>query len=311
MATIPDNLMKEALFKQEFRTLVEDGNIFSPIATKVVAKAKNILSPFTSVGAAKAHTTPCIVPVSELTIGVDELVLDRRVGNAIVDCNEEWTYAKFDINASARGDLYASINVKENALALSDFLADATNVSGTRDLSSADKVNEFLIEVKQGANNVVGLRQSVDGATIRRAPLHGKPFVAAGGTAYRAILSKITTIANPNAGVLSSIARDTKNTIEAPHGVYVIDLSGVPGVDAKQLMYGVAGVPTLGYREDKIEVGMGHIISTGTYDEVSPDLDLEDGDAILRDQYYMKAQTIGRNGIFSNVASLVKKQLMA
>lgn len=311
MATIPENLMKEAIFEQEFRTLVEDGNIFSPVATKVVAKAKNILSPFTTVGAAKAHTTPCIVPISELTIGVDELVLDRRVGNAIVDCNEEWTYAKFDINASARGDLYASINVKENALALSDFLADATNVSGTRDLSTADKVNEFLIEVKQGANNVVGLRQKVDGATIRRAQLHGKPFVAAGPVAYRAILSKITTIANTNNSFLAAIARDMKNVIEAPHGVFVIDMTGVTGVEDKQLMYGVAGVPTLGYREDKIEVGMGHIMSTGTYTEDSPDLDLENGDAILRDQYYMKAQTIGRNGIFSNVASLVKKQLMA
>lgn len=310
MATIPDKLMKEAIFQQEFRTLVEDGNLFSPIATKVVAKAKNILSPFTSVGAAKAHTTPCIVPISELNIGLDELVLDRRVGNAIVDCNEEWTYAKFDINASARGDLYASINVKENALALSDFLADATTVGGTVALSTADEVNNFLILVKQQANNVVGLRQSVDGATIRRGTLHGKPFIAAGPTAYRAIVSKITTIANPNGAYLAQISRDTKNIIEAPHGVFILDLSGIAGVNAKQLMYGVGGVPTLGYREDKIEVGMGHIISTGTYDETSPDLDLEDGDPILRDQYYMKAQTVGRNGIFSNVASLVKKQLM-
>lgn len=310
MATIPENLMREAIFEQEFRTLVEDGNLFSPVATKVVARAKNILSPFTSVGAAKAHTTPCIVPISDLTIGVDELVLDRRVGNAIVDCNEEWTYAKFDINASARGDLYASINVKENALALADFLADATNVSGARDLSTADKVNEFLIEVKQGANNVVGLRQKVDGATIRRAQYHGKPFIAAGPVAYRAILSKITTITNPNAALLGALGTQTKNMVEAPHGVVIIDLSGIATVNDKQLMYGVAGVPTLGYREDKIEVGMGHIMSVGTYDEVSPDLDLQDGDAILRDQFYMKAQTIGRNGIFSNVASLVKKQLM-
>lgn len=306
-----DRLYKEAIFIQEFKTLVEDGNIFSPIATKVVARAKNILSPFTTVGDAKSYTTPCIVPISPLTTGVDELVLDRRVGNSIVTCDEEWTYAKFDISASARRDLYASINVKENALALSDILADANNVSGKRDLSTADYVNNFLIEVKQMANNVVGLRQTVDGATIKRGSLHGKPFVAAGGDAYRAILSKITTIANTNNSFLATIAGDTKNVVEAPHGVYIIDLSGVTGVDKDQLIYGVAGVPTLGYREDKIEVGMGHIVSTGTYTEVSPDLDLSNGDPVLTEQYYMKAKTVGRNAIFSNVAALVKKQLMA
>lgn len=303
-------LLKEAIFKQEFQTLVEDGNIFSPVSTKIVANAKNIISPFTTVGAAKAYTTPCIVPISELSIGLDELVLDRYIGNAIKTCDEEWSFAKFDVTESARRDLYASINVKENALALSDILADATNVSVTRDLSTADGVNNFLIEVKQMANNVVGLRQTVDGATIKRGSLHGRPFVAAGGDAYRAILSKITTIANTNNSFLATIAGDTKNVVEAPHGVYIIDMSGVTGVNAKQLIYGVAGIPTLGYRKDKIEVGMGRLVSAGTFTEVSPDLDLENGDAILEDYFYMKAKTVGRNGIFSNVSGLVYKQLI-
>jgi hypothetical protein len=306
-----DLLFKISVFTQEFRTLVEDGNLFSPISTKVVARAKNIQSPFTTVGAAKAYTTPCIVPISELSLGSDELVLDRYIGNAIKTCDEEWTYLRFDMTEHARRDLYASINVKENALALSDILADATNVGTTRDLSSADLVNNFLIEVKQMANNVVGLRQTIDGGMIKRGEFHGKPFVAAGPDAYRAILSKITTIANTNNSFLASMGNQTRNIVEAPYGVYVIDMSGVTGVNADQLIYGLAGIPTLGYREDKMEVGMGRLVTAGTYAETSPDLDLEDGDAILEDYFYMKAKTVGRNGIFSNVAGLVFKQLMA
>lgn len=308
MVTIPENLQKEALFKQEFRKVVEDKNIFSPIATKIVAKAKNILSPFTSVGAAKSYTSNCVVPISALTIGVDELVLDRHIGNAIVDCNEEWTYAKFDINESARGDLYASVILKENALALSDFLADATEVSGTVDLSTKDKVNDFLIKVRQEALGVLGVRQNVDGATVVKSPIHGKPFVACGPVAYRAIMNQIVSQTT-----LSTITNGLKdgNIIETPFGVSIIDLSNVTSVKDKQLMYGVAGVPTLGFREDKMDVGMGLLTSTTTYGETSADLDLTNGDSLFSKQYFMYAKTTGRNGIFSNVASLVKKQLMA
>ena len=307
MATIPENLYKEALFKQEFRKVVEDKNIFSAVATKVVAKAKNILSPFTSVGAAKAYTTPCVVPISALTIGVDELVLDRHIGNAIVDCNEDWTYAKFDINESARGDLYASVMLKENALALADFLADATVVAGEVDLSTKDKVNDFLIKVRQEALGVLGVKQKVDGATIVRSPIHGKPFVAAGPVAYRAIMNQIVSQTT-----LSTITNGLKdgNIIETPFGVSIIDLSNVTGVNDKQLLYGVAGVPTIGFREDKMEVDMGYLNSVDTYTDESADLDVVTGDKLLTKQYFMSAKTTGRNGIFSNVASLVKKQLM-
>lgn len=307
-AVIPAKLQKEAIFQQEFRKVVEDKNVFSPVSTKVIAKAKNILSPFTSVGAAKAYLTPCVVPISDLTIGTDELILDRYIGNAIVDCDEEWTYAKFDITASARGDLYASVILKENALALSDFLADATNIGTTRALSTADEVNNFLLEVKQIAGNIVGLKQKVDGARIVRGEYHGKPFVAAGPLAYRKILSKIMTLTTQ-----STITNGLKdgNIIEAPYGVNIIDLSGVTGVDNNQLIFGVAGVPTIGYREDRIEVDMGRKVSTETYDEESPDLDIQDGDRLLRKDFYMYAKTVGRNGIFSNVASLIYKQIAA
>jgi hypothetical protein len=304
-------LFKEALFEQEFRTNIEDGNIFSMFSTKVVANAKNILSPFTSVGAAKAYMTDCIVPISDLTVGVDELILDRHIGNSIVDCDESWTYAKFDVNLAARLDLYASINVKANELALSDILADATTVAGTVPLATADNVNDFLIKVKQAANQIVSVKQKVDGATIKRSPIAGKPFIAAGGDAYRKILSKVTSIVNTNNSFVTTVGNDTKNVIELPYGVYLLDLSGVTGVNANQLIYGVAGVPTLGYREDKIKVDMGRVVSVGTFVPAVSDLDLDQGDAILSDQYYIKAVTVGRNGIFSNVASLVNKQLAA
>lgn len=303
---IPDSVAKRAIFVQEFRNVVETKNIFSPVATKLVSRAKNIVSPFTSVGVAKAHTQDCRVPISEAEIGTDELVLDRLIGNAIKNCREELSYAQFDVITSLRGDLYASVIKKANITALTDFLADATTVGGTVDLSTADKVAEFLISVAADAAQTVGLASKVDGATVVRAEKHGKPFVAAGRTAFIAITSKMATVVAQS----SLKGLDGGSMVETPYGVTVINL-GDAASDPKQLLYGTAGVPTMAYREDQIEVEMGEMTSTVTYEGASPDLDIQDGDPMLEKTWYMYAQTKGKNGIYSNVASLVKKQLMA
>lgn len=308
MATnINNDIAKRAIFAQEFKSVIEDKNIFSPVATKLVAKAKNIYSPFTSVESAKSHTTPCVVPISPLTVDKDELVLDRYIGNAITDCKDELSYANFDIMGMIRADLYASVIKKANQLAGADFVADATSPGGTVDLSTADKVATFLITVKAEADFAsVGLMQSVDGATVKRAEKHGKPFVVAGSSAFVAIISKVAGLAQ-----LSSLTglSDGK-MIETPYGVTVINAGSV-WADPKQMLYGVAGVPTMAYREDQIEVDMGEITSTSTYTEESSDLDLETDDPILKKTWYISAQTKGKNGIFSNVATLVKEQKMA
>jgi len=306
MTVIPEDVQKRAIFEQEFRALIEDKNIWSEVATKVVATAKNIYSPFTSVTAAKAHTQPCVVPIGTLTVGVDELVLDRKIGNAITDCEEDLSYAKFDVVAHIRGDLYASVQRKANVEATADIVADATSVSGTLDLSTTALVREFLIGVSADvSSNSVGLRQRVDGATIVRAPRHGRPFVAAGRSAFVHIISQIAGIvaqSTPGYGLAYG------DVVETPYGVTVINL-GDSAVDPLQVVWGVAGVPTLGYREDQIEVGMGEMVSTSTYAGPSADLDLEAGDPTLNKTWYMFAQTKGRNGIFSNVASLVSEQI--
>lgn len=302
---IPTSVSKRAIFEQEFRAVVETKNIFSPVATKLVSRAKNITSPFTGVGVAKAHTQDCRVPLSDSTLGTDELVLDRLIGNAIRDCREELSYAQFDIIGSYRRDLYASVIKKANTEALTDFLADATVVSGTVDLSTAEKVAEFLISVKATAEQSVGLRQNIDGATIVRAERHGQAFVAAGSTAYVAIVSKIASIVGQSS--LKGLADG--NMVETPYGVVVINLAET-ATDPKQLLYGTAGVPTMAYREDQIEVKMGEMTSVVTYSG-SADLDIVSGDEMLENTWYMYAQTKGKNGIFSNVASLVSKQLMA
>jgi len=305
MADIPLNVQKRAIFSQEFRTLIESKNIWSEVATKLVATAKNIFSPFTSVTAAKAHLTPCVVPIGVLTVGSDELVLDRLIGNAITDCEEELSYANFDIIGHIRGDLYASVQRKANVLATADILADATVVAGTVELGTAAAVRAFLIGIGADTNsNAVGLRTRVDGATVTRAPRHGKPFVAAGRSAFVQIISQISgVVAQSSPGYGLSYG----DVVETPYGVTVINL-GDSAVNPLQLIYGVAGVPTLGYREDMIDVGMGEMTSTGVYSGYT-DLDLEDGDPILNKTWYMYAQTKGRNGIFSNVASLVSQQL--
>lgn len=306
MPTIANEVAKRAIFTQEFKSVVETKSVWSPVATKLVSRAKNIQSPFISIDPAKAHTQPCKVPLTELTVSRDELVLDRYVGNAITDCKDELSYANFDLMGMIRRDLYASVIKKLNVEATKDFVADATNEASAADLSTAEKVATFLVTIAATAEaNAVSLSQTVDGATIVRATKHGQPFLACGSTAFVNIISKIASIVSQS----SLKGLDGGNMVETPYGVTVINL-GSSADDVKRLIYGVAGVPTMAYREDQIEVDMGEFVSRTTYSEASPDLDLENGDPLLAKSWYIYAQTRGKNGIFSNVASLVTKRLM-
>lgn len=305
---IPQSVQKRAIFEQEFRSVIETRNIFSPVATILVSQAKNIVSPYITVGNAKQHTTPCVVPVTEASVGVDELVLDRYIGNAITDCREELSYAKFDVIGRVRRALYATVIKKGNQVAATDFIADATSPGGTVALGSADQVATFLITVKAEADFAsVGLAQSVDGATIKEAPFHDKPFVVAGTSAYVAIKSKIASIVAQSSTV--EIAKGIEY-FETPYGVLVIN-AGSAFADPKQMIYGVGGALTMAYREDQVEVDMGEVTSLTTFNGASADLDLDPGDNVIKKTWYISAQTKGKNGIYSDVSPLVKEQKMA
>lgn len=303
---------KQALFKQEFRSVIESKNIFADVATTLVSKAKNIISPYTSVTAAKAHTQVGRVPVGTLSLAVDELVLDRYIGNAIKDYKEELSYAKWDIIAEIRGDLYASVLKKLNTQACADFVAAATVVGGTRDLSTSALVQAFLVEIAANAEAAaVGLKQSVDGATVKRGAKHGKAFLAVGSTAYVNIISKIQTLVAQS----SLKGLDGGRMVETPYGVTIINM-GAAADDAKRMIWGTGGALAMAFREDQIEVDMGEYVSTTTYDDGASgsgddDLDITHGDAMLEKTWYMYAQTKGKNGIYADVATLVSTQLQA
>lgn len=307
MATIPETVAKRAIFAQEFKSVIESRSIFSRVSTKLVASAKNIYSPFTSVGVAKAHTQSCRVPISDLTIDKDELVLDRYIGNAITNCKEELDYANFDVTGMIRRDLYASVMKKVNSEAGTDFLADATSNTTAVTLNSSATVASFLIGVAAEAEMAsVGLSQTVDGATVKRGDWHGKPFVVAGTDAFIAIVSNIATLVAQS----SLKGLDNGNMVETPYGVLVIN-AGASFSNSKQLLYGTGGALTMAYREDQIEVDMGEMVSQTTYAGPSADLDLSANDPVLAKTWYIYAQTKGKNGIYSNVASLVTKRLMS
>lgn len=302
---------KQDLFKQEFRSVIESKNVFAPVATLLISKAKNIVSPYTSVTAAKAHTQNGRVPLGTLSIAVDELVLDRKIGNAITDYEEELSYAKWDIIGEIRGDLYASVLKKLNTQACADFVAGATVVSGTQDLSTNILVQEFLVGVAADAEaSSVGLKQKVDGATIVRGEKHGKAFVLCGRDTYVNITAKVASIVGQ-----SSLRGIEGRMVETPYGVTVINM-GAAADNAKRLIYGTGGALAMAFREDQIEVGMGEYVGSTTYDDGasgsgSDDLDITHGDAMLEKTWYMYAQTKGKNGIFADVQALVKTRLMA
>jgi hypothetical protein len=306
-----DTAAKQDLFKQEFRAVIETKNIFAPVATILISKAKNIVSPYTSVTAAKMHTQNGRVPLGTLSLAVDELVLDRKIGNAITDYEEELSYAKFDIQEDIRGDLYASVLKKLNTQACADFVAGATVVSGTQDLSTNALVQEFLVGIAADAEaSSVGLKQKVDGATIKRGEMHGKAFVLCGRTAYVNIVSKVASIVGQ-----SSLRGIEGRMVETPYGVTVINM-GAAADNVKRLIYGTGGALAMAFREDMIEVGMGEYVGSTTYDDGASgsgddDLDITHGDAMLEKTWYMYAQTKGKNGIFDDVATLVSTRLMA
>lgn len=306
--TINDAIAKRAIFTQEIKNVIETKNVFSPVSTKIIANAKNIYSPYTSVGAARAHTTPCVVPVTDLVINKDEIVLDRYIGNAILDCLDVLEWADFDVTGSARRDLYASVIKRANQYAGADFIADATSNGGTVDLSSAAKIQAWLIGVASSAAYTnVGLRTRVDGGRIVRAELHDQPFVVAGNTAFNTIIS----------GVASSLAPQTVGQLMnggvtnfKALGVNIINGTGVWS-DEKQMLWGVGGAPTMAYREDDVQVDMGQMRTVGTYSGASSDLDLANGDTVLKNTYFISAQTKGKNAIFADVQALVTQGKMA
>lgn len=302
--TIPSTLTKRAIFIQEFRNVVETKNIFSPVATKLVSTAKVVESPYTTLTAAKAHTQPCKVPLGTAAVTSDEMTLDRYIGNAITDCKEELSYAKFDIISMIRSDLYASVMKRANEIAVTDFLADATSNATALDLSTPAKVAAFLIEVAATNTQTVSLKQTVDGATVVRAEKNGKPFVAAGSAAYIKIVSQISTIVAQS----SLKGLDGGNMVETPYGVTIINM-GSAATNPLQIIYGTAGALTMAYRVDQIEVDMGEMTSQVVYSG-STDLDISNGDAMLQKTWYMSAQTKGKNGIFANVATFITKRLV-
>lgn len=302
--TIQEKAQKRAYLIQEFKNVIEKKNILSDVATKIVAKAKNIISPFTSVTDAKAHQLPGRVPVGTLTHGIDELVLDRKIGNAIKEYEEEISYAKFNLTDNIRADVYATVIEKNNKLAVSDIIASATDVTATpEDLSTAEKVRKFLLGVRAAHERVVSVRKKVDGASTKKAKYHGKAFVACGSDAFVQITSQILGIT-----AQSTLKGVDGNVIETPYGVAIIDL-GEAATNANTLIYGTAGVPVLGYREDKVKVDMGEIQSSVT--APSNSIDVTAGDEMIETVWFFSAETKGKNGVFSNNAALVKSGLMA
>lgn len=303
MTDIDTRVSNKALFTQEFKNVVETKNLWSPVATVLVSHAKVISSPFTSVSAAKAYQTDCVVPIGTQAVAVNDLTLDRHIGNAITDCKTALEYANFDVTSMFRRDLYASVIKKQNLVATADFVAGATAGPASIDLSTAEKVTAFLVGVGAEAESTVGMSTQIDGASVKRAEYHGKPFIAAGAEAFVAIKSKVAGMVS-----VSSLQSLNGDFIMSPFGVAIINL-GAAADNSKRLIYGTAGVPVMAYREDMINVDMGELTSVTTAG--ATDLEVSAGDKLLQKTWFISAETKGKNGIYAQVASLITKSVMA
>ena len=297
-----EKLQKRAYFAQEARLVIEEKQIAAEFSTTLISDAKNVYSPYTTVGVAKNNTSLCKTPIATNTLSKDEVAIDRKVSNAITDCKEELSYANFNLSEMYRQDVYATVLSKLNTNAIVDFVAGATIVVGTKDLSDAAKVRSFLISVRTNAGKITGLKGKVDNATIKRAKRHNKPFVAAGTDAFVAISEGIASSV-----ALSSTKGIDGDIIETPYGVTVINL-GDAAADAKQLIYGTIGATTMCFNKNEIKADMGEFMGTTT--ATATDLEVGIGDELLERTWYVSVSTVTKNKVFANVKTLVSSQLM-
>lgn len=288
----------ETTFIHEFSDLVETRRVMAGATTKIKARAKYINSPFMGHDAAKNHTSPCVVPVGQFTVGRDELIVDRYTGLAYDTCKEVLTWANFNQTEMARKGLYRSVMAKLNENEVADIVASATAGAGTTDLSTRDGVTKFLLGVQATYNQVVTTHKEVENGSVISAEYEGMPVVYAGPEAFVQIGCQVTSILSQSS--TGSTTNGYGNVMEA-YGVKIINL-GSAAQNPKQLLYGLGGVPVFAYRSDAgpegMEVYMGDI--TGFTTAAAADLDVAAGDRMFSKTYVMSAQTRSKSGIFAD-----------
>lgn len=300
---IDRKLKQDSLYKAEFNEMIESRSLFSAITTLIKGTAKNIVSPFVAISDAKSHGLAGKTAVGTEAITLDELVLDRKTDNAVTYIADDLVDDKVGVLNSLRGAILRSIQEKINRNWATDILAGSTTVAGTVALGTKEQVNSFLNSVKANYTKVIGVMPRVEHGVVTQAQRTGKPFIVAGTTAYLALQDGVTLLV-----AQSSTKGVDGSSFETANGVMVINAHDA-FADNKQMIYGVSGAPSHGYRGDKLKIKEGEITALGTAGVI--DGDLAAADVTIDDTHFMKGEVWEKAGVFTQMTAKVAKQKMA
>ncbi len=306
--TIPNELKSRSTFLISIALGLEKGTRFSQVSTVIRTTAKYIDLPKLTVSDAKTHSLACKTSLGTNSITNQTISVDTKTDNSQEYCEDDFNGDEKGFKAKLKDKVRKSIMLKVNKDWATNVLAGATAVSGTVDLSTSDKVSEFLSGVAVDAGEVYfDWAPSVDKGTVVQAKFHGRAFVIAGTTAYKTLLAKSNLMrfqSTPNA------LKSSDSYFESAEGVIVIN-AGDAFTDPKQLVYGVAGAPVLAYRADSrgLKEFDKRIDSIGTAGADSGDL--ASADPTVDTTYVLGAEIWNKALVPSALQAYVKKQLMA
>lgn len=303
---IPTNFLKRSRFYIKTALTVETKRLPALISTIIRQTAKVIDVPELTVSDANSHSLACKTSVGTATIGNSQITINNKSDNSIDYCEDDFQDDEVGFKNLIREQLTATVMKKINQNFATNVLAAASTVAGTVDLSTDDKVNDFDIDVAMiASNNSFFWKPRVEHGQIIKAKYQGQGFVFADSEVYRAYRKAFDTIKYQST---FSAVNENNNMFVTPHGVVVIDASGLLG-DPKQMIYGIAGAPYHAYRSDKIEHYDKEIVSRSTAGSDSGDL--VSGDEVIQIDHNMGLGVWENAGVTNSVSALVKKQKMA
>ncbi len=271
----------KAFYTRVLKSMAETGHILGDVTAKIITKADTVYNPNITVSAAKNFTQNCIIPTGSWDMSDNSFQLTRWVGNALRDCKVDLETVEYNVEKYQRDALFAGIMKKLNTNTVSDIVAGATPVSSAIDLSTTEKIQDFVMTVLSEHKKYIVAKPVIDNGRYVPAPKQGQPFIAAASPIINKISAKLGLV-NLESGAKSDFGR-IRTTIG---GVLLIDLQDAADADDR-IIYGTAGAAFSAYREDN---GFGVKLVSGELNSVesaaAADVDIAQGDEIIQSTSY-------------------------
>lgn len=302
---IPAELKSRSTFLISIALGLEKKSRFSSIATVIRTVAKYVDLPKLVVSDAKTHSLACKNSIGTATPTNETIQIDTKTDHSVDYCDEDFYGDEVGFKQKTQEKQRNVIQSKLNTDFATAALAGATNIVATVALGTADEVADFLNSIDIDAQDVYfDWAPSVQNGRVERAQYHGRGFVIAGTTAYKAIKAKADSIRfQSTTKTLSS----NDSYFMSDQGVVVINGGSTLG-DVKQLVHGVAGAPVHAYRADNLREFDDKIVSRTTAGVNDGDLLI--ADAVVQRDYNMGAEIWNKAFIPASVTAYVSKQLM-